>query len=242
MNRLPTAKRAAILTMLIDGTSMRTVSRLAEVSINTVTKLLNDVGRAAEAYHEEHVRRLPGRRRIECKQTWAFGYELPTQGDLRPRGTGNTWTFTAIDADSKLIVSCLAGVQSRQTTAAFMADLRRRLTESPKLSTDGLQGYRSGDPAPASDEGQSSMIPSIPPGPAERRLEKHVAMINLYALHYNFCHVHAELQATPAMEAGLDEVVRDAEWIVALVDARAAKPNRPKTYRKRVASSKRHTP
>lgn len=231
MNRLPTVKRAAILTMLVDGTSMRTTARRAGVSINTVTKLLSDAGRAAKAHHEERVNRLPGRRRIECKQIWAFGYANPTQGEGTRRDAGNTWTFTAIDAASKLIVSCHAGVHSRQTTDAFIADLRCRLTKSTELSTDGLRGHRPGEPA--SDEGRSSRIPPPLPGSAKRRLEKHVAMINLYALHYNFCHVHAELQATPAMEAGLDEVVRDAEWIVALVDARAAKPNRPKTYRKR---------
>ena len=55
-------------------------------------------------------------------------------------------------------------------------------------------------------------------------------MIGLYALHYNFCRVHPALDATPAMEAGLDEVVRDPGWIIELVDARAAKPNRPKRY------------
>ena len=66
-----------------------------------------------------------------------------------------------------------------------------------------------------------------------KRVEKHWAMLSLYFLHYNFCRIHKTLRVTPAMEIGLDTTVRDCEWIVGLIDARAPKPNRPKTYRKR---------
>ena len=237
MNRLPNAKRAAILTMLIDGTSMRSIVRLADVSINTVAKLLTDVGEAARAHHDEHVRGIPGHRRIECSQTWAFSY--PSPGKVTPRESGNTWTFAAIDTDSKLIVSYLVGGKSRQTTAVFIGDVRSRLTERPELSADGFTGHRgSGDQVAGSDQTDpSDTTPSISTNSEKRRLEKHVAMISLYALHYNFCRVHPALEATPAMQAGLDEVVRDPGWIVELIDARAAKPNRPKRYRKRVVNS-----
>ena len=237
MNRLPNAKRAAILAMLVNGTSMRSIARLADVSINTVAKLLNDVGEAARAYHDERVRGIPGHRRIECSQTWAFSYPIP--GKATPRESGNTWTFTAIDTESKLIVSYLVGGKSRQTTTGFIKDVRSRLTERPELSANGFPGYRgsTNQVAGSSPAGQTDTTPSIPTNSEKRRLEKHVAMIGLYALHYNFCRVHPALDATPAMEAGLDEVVRDPGWIVELVDARAAKPNRPKRYRKRVVNS-----
>ncbi|MYJ74133.1 MAG: hypothetical protein F4089_03095 [Gammaproteobacteria bacterium] len=237
MNRLPNAKRAAILAMLVDGTSMRSIARLAEVSINTVAKLLNDVGEAAKACHDERVRGIAGRRRIECSQTWAFSYAIT--GEAMPRESRNTWTFAAIEADSKLIVSYLVADKSRQTTAVLLGDVRSRLTENPELSANDLSGYR-GSRAQAAGAGQtgpSDVAPSIPANSEKRRLEKHVAMINLYALHYNYCRVHPALEATPAMEAGLDEVVREPGWIVDLVDARAAKPNRPKRYRKRTGNS-----
>ena len=66
-----------------------------------------------------------------------------------------------------------------------------------------------------------------------KRIDNHAAMLALYFLHYNFCRVHKMLRCTPAMEAGLDPTVRRMEWIVGLIDARAPKPNRPATYRKR---------
>ena len=70
-----------------------------------------------------------------------------------------------------------------------------------------------------------------------KRVEKHVAMVSLYALHYNFCRIHKTLKVTPAMEAGLTSELLDMEWIVSLIDARAPKPNRPRAYRKRQNSN-----
>lgn len=243
MNRLPSAKRAAILALLVDGYSMRSITRRDGISINTVAKLLNDAGAAAKAYLNEHVRQIPDHRRIECSQTWAFSYPASGRAEAASPHNEDTWTFVAIDAKSKLIVSCLVGDDSRKTTAAFVEDVRRRLRETPELATVGLRGN--------SDKGRDNRSnrlgkggisepdssPEMPSNSQKRRLEKHVAMINLYALHYNYCRIHPALSATPAMAAGLDNDVRDMNWIVDLIDARAKKPNRPKTYRKRVADS-----
>ena len=70
-----------------------------------------------------------------------------------------------------------------------------------------------------------------------KRVEKHIAMLSLYFAHYNFCRIHKTLEVTPAMEAGLTSELRDMEWIVSLIDARAPMPNRPKTYQKRQLSN-----
>ena len=70
-----------------------------------------------------------------------------------------------------------------------------------------------------------------------KRIEKHIAMLSLYFVLYNFCRIHKSLRVTPAMEAGLTNELRDMEWIVGLIDARAPKPSRPKTYRKRHISN-----
>jgi len=241
MNRLPSTKRAAILAMLVEGFSMRSITRRDGVSINTVAKLLNDAGAAAKAYLNEHVRQIPDQRRIECSQTWAFS--CPAAGRAAPPHTDDTWTFAAIDADSKLIVSCLVGDNSRKTNAVFLEDIRRRLKETPELATSGLRGNRDRATNSSSNRHGGGDRPEpdgrlqMPSNSEKRRLEKHVAMINLYALHYNYCRVHPTLCVTPAMAAGLDNDVRDMNWIVELIDARAKKPNRPKTYRKRVAGS-----
>lgn len=242
MNRLPSAKRAAILAMLLDGTSMRSVARLTGVSINTVTKLLNDGGAAAGIHLHEHVREIPDHRRIECTQTWAFRYPIPGQPHTASQDAAHAWTFAAIDADSRLIVSCRVGDNSRTTTAAFIEDVRRRFKRTPELLTNRL-GRKRGSGGNGETKDGRAEVPSntdsgsgpMPSTPEMRQLEKHVAVINLYALHYNYCRVHPGMSVTPAMAAGLDDNARDLAWIVQLIDARAAKPNRPKTYKRRLA-------
>ena len=145
MNKLPTAKRTMILSMLVEGMSMRAISRTVGVSINTVTKLLVDAGEACATYHDEHVRGIRGHRRIECDEIWSFVYakeRAVKHAKAAPDGAGDTWTFTAIDADSKLIVSYLvAGERDGETALAFMDDLRGRLDDRPQLTTDGLVAY-----------------------------------------------------------------------------------------------------
>ena len=145
MNKLSTAKRAQILSMLVEGMSMRSVTRVTGVSINTVTKLMNDAGSACAAYHDEHVREIRGHRRVECDEIWSFVYakeRAVVRAKAAPDGAGDVWTFTAIDADSKLILSYLvAGERDGETALAFMDDLRSRLDDRPQLTTDGLTAY-----------------------------------------------------------------------------------------------------
>lgn len=238
MNRLATSKRLDILGNLIGGKSIRSTARTCGVSINTVSKLLDD---AAAAYHDEHVRGIRGRRQIKCCQTWAFSVD--------DEGAADAWTFIGIDADSRLIVSQLVGVDVRHATIAFMYDLRSRLLDSPRLMTGGLDdsahavdlvfgavagnGKSDGKPRTADVPPHR---PPIRPEMASRRVEKHGAIAQLYALHHNFCQSEKKLRTTPAMESGLDDAVRDMAWIVGLIDERSPKPNRPKTYRRRSGS------
>lgn len=145
MNRLSTAKRAMILGMLVEGMSMRSIERLTGASINTVKKLLDDAGEACAAYHHAKVRGIEGNRTIECDEIWAFVYakqrNVP-RAKSAPEGAGDVWTWTAIDADSKLIVSYLVANDRQGATAlAFMDDLRLRLEDRPQLNTDGLKAY-----------------------------------------------------------------------------------------------------
>ena len=145
MNKLPTAQRAQILSMLVEGMSMRATSRISGVSINTVVKLLADAGNACAKFHDEAVRGIEGQRRIECDEIWGFVYakarNVP-RAKSAPKEAGDSWTWTAIDAESKLIVSYL--VSSERDGAAaieFMDDLRGRLEDRPQVSTDGLKAY-----------------------------------------------------------------------------------------------------
>src|SRR5438876_8047225 len=110
MNKLSTAKRAVILSMLCEGSSMRSVSRLADVSINTVSKLLVDAGLVCAAFHDENVRGVKSKR-VQCDEIWSFVgvKEKRATPAHKAAGWGDCWTWTAIDADSKLLVSFLVG-------------------------------------------------------------------------------------------------------------------------------------
>src|ERR1700683_3303864 len=111
MNRLPLETRAQILTLLCEGSSMRSITRITGVSINTVTKLLIDAGRAAAEFHDDAVRNVKAQR-VQCDEIWSFTYAKAAHvvgAKAAPRGAGDAWTFTAIDADSKLMISWLVG-------------------------------------------------------------------------------------------------------------------------------------
>ena len=131
--------------MNVEGMSMRSITRITGVSINTVAKLLDDAGDACAAYHHEHVRGIRGHRRVECDEIWSFVYakeRAVRHAKAAPDGAGDAWTFTAIDADAKLILSYLvSGECDGETALAFMDDLRDRLEDRPQITTDGLSVY-----------------------------------------------------------------------------------------------------
>jgi len=143
MNRLPLERRAQIIGLLAEGNSLRAASRLADVSINTVTKLLVDVGAACEEYQDEALRGLKCKR-IQCDEIWAFVYAKAKNvpEDMRGAyGVGDVWTWTAIDADSKLIPSWAIGRRDAATGHAFVRDLASRLANKVQLTTDGHKVY-----------------------------------------------------------------------------------------------------
>ncbi len=143
MNRLSQQKRAMILNMLVEGMSMRSISRTAGVSINTVTKLLADAGRACAEYHDLHVRNVPSRR-VQCDEIWSFVYAKQKNvphAKAAPHQAGEVWTWTAIDADSKLILAWEVGDRSGKTAGEFMGNVSGRLANRVQLTTDGNNAY-----------------------------------------------------------------------------------------------------
>ena len=143
MNKLSIQARAQMLNMLCEGSSMRAVSRLADVSINTVAKLLIDAGTFCANFHDDNVRGVTAKR-IQCDEIWSFtaakqknvaAMKVPVEG------AGDTWTWTGIDADTKLIVSWLVGGRDGEYAMAFMDDLRSRLANRVQLTTDGHKAY-----------------------------------------------------------------------------------------------------
>ena len=269
---------------------MRAITRLTGASINTVSKLMVDAGEACAAFHNENVRGVESAR-IQCDEIWSFVYAKEKnvkKAKAAPPAAGDTWTWTALDADSKLLVSWMIGPRDSMTALYLMDDVRERLENRVQITTDGHRAYLEGVEgafgsdvdyamlvkiygkssgesdrrySPAECIGTRKRIIQGDPDPEKistsyverhnltmrmgmrrftrltngfsKRVEKHAAMVARFAVHYNFCRMHKTLRCTPAMEAGMDTTVRDLEWIVELIDARAPAPVRPKTYRKR---------
>lgn len=143
MNKLSLQKRAQIIGLLVEGNSMRAVTRLVGCSINTVTKLLEDVGAACLVYQDATLRNINSKR-VQCDEIWAFCYSKEknaTPEDKELLGHGDAYTWTAIDADTKLAISWLVGRRDSEYAEAFIGDLASRLAGRIQLTTDGHGPY-----------------------------------------------------------------------------------------------------
>ena len=291
MNKLPLKTRVQILSMLVEGSSMRSISRITGVSINTVSKLLVDAGRACAAYHDENVIGVRAGL-VRCDEIWSFCYAKEKNvatAKAAPEGAGDVWTWTALDSESKMILAYEVGDRSAATALEFMDDLRKRLATRVQLTTDGHKAYLEavegafggdidyamlvklyGDPtgqkgherkySPAECTGARKVKISGEPEKSlvstshverhnltmrmgmrrftrltnafSKKLTNHLHMLSLYFVHYNFCRIHKTLRVSPAMAAGVADDLRDVEWIVSLIDARALKPGPRGPYKK----------
>ena len=272
---------------------MRAIARLTGASFNTISKLLIDAGEACAANHDENVRNVKAAR-VQCDEIWTFTYAKQKNietAKAAPTDAGDTWTWTALDADSKLIVSYLVGGRDAEYANTFMDDVASRLATRVQLTTDGHKAYldavegafgadvdfaqlvkvygaspdsakgryspaectgirkRSVEGKPDKDPVSTSFVErqnltmrmhmrrfTRLTNAFSKKVENHIHMVALYTVFYNYCRIHKTLRVTPAMEAGLSDTVRDMEWIAELVDARAPKPGRPKTYKKRISN------
>lgn len=143
MNRLSHEDRVRIISQLCEGMSIRAITRTTGASKNTIVKLLSDAGKACMAYHDEHVRNVKAAR-VQVDEIWSFTYakakNVPT-AKAAPEGAGDRWTWTAIDADSKLIISYLVGSRDAEYAVEFIQDLADRLANRVQLTSDGLNAY-----------------------------------------------------------------------------------------------------
>ncbi len=142
MNRLPIERRAQVVNALVEGNSIRATCRLTGVSKDAVLKLIPDMGAACEAFHNAAVRGVKVQR-VQCDEVWSFCYAKEKNVPLEKQGTGagSVWTWTAIDADSKLILSYLCGGRDASWACKFMEDLASRVTTRIQITTDGHRAY-----------------------------------------------------------------------------------------------------
>lgn len=145
MYKLDKETKERILTHLLMGVSMRATAQSVGCSFNAVARFQADAGVACDAYHKEYVRGIQGKRFIECDEVWAFIYakerNLPN-AKSPPPNAGNVWMWTAIDSDSRLMISYLPSEERSEAPAhKLMADLASRLVDPPEIYTDGLPAY-----------------------------------------------------------------------------------------------------
>src|SRR5688572_7646215 len=128
MNKLSVSKRGQILSMLCEGVSLRAISRMADVSINTVTKLLVDAGQACIAFHDANVVGVKATR-VQCDEIWSFTYAKQknvSAAKAAPVGAGDTWTWTGLDSDNKLLISWLVGKRDARHARIIIDDIKNR--------------------------------------------------------------------------------------------------------------------
>jgi len=143
MNRLPKSKQKQIVAALVEGNSLRSTSRMVGVSINTVTKLLVDLGKACKEYQDKTLRNLPCER-VQVDEIWSFCYSkqknIPEEFQGR-FGYGDVWTWTAICADTKIVPCWHVGWRNSEDAAEFISDLASRLAKRVQLTSDGHKPY-----------------------------------------------------------------------------------------------------
>jgi IS1 family transposase len=290
MNKLPLDKRTQILAMLCEESSMRSISRVADVSINTVSKLLVDAGKACAAFHDENVRGVKARR-VQVDEIWSFAAAKQKNVATMKApvaGAGDTWTWTAIEADTKLIVTWLVGGRDGDYAIAFMDDLRDRLANRVQLTSDGHKAYLEAvEGAFCGDIDYATLVKLYGAtsegakgrySPAEcigarkepiegnldsrhvstsyaerqnlpmrmqmrrftrltnafsKKFENHVHMVALYTVWYNYVKQHKSLKGlSPAMAAGLSQILWSVIDLAQMVDAVTPKPGKRGPYKK----------
>ena len=237
---------------------MRAVVRLEGISLTTVMRLMSLAGTACYLYHHDHVRNIKGKRNIQCDELWSFVYakekRAPYVTPLDVAGT--VWTWTALDADSKLLLSYLISERrDTQSAVALFSDLASRLQKRPNITTDELKAYRKAAKMVFGKKARKTLLQTRKGEDTEhstayverhnltirmenrryarktnafsKKISRHIAMMDLWAVHYNFCRLHKTLRVTPAMEAGLTDTLHDVEWIVKLIDKTTVAPKKP---------------
>ena len=148
MNRLPLALRALALRvrisqLIVEGTSMRSIGRILDVSPNTVDKLLREAGQACISIHDRQVRNVHAQR-VQCDEIWSFCYAKQKNvatAKNAPPDAGDVWTWTSIDPQTKLMIAWFVGDRSATSAGILIDDLKNRLANRVQLTTDGYHAY-----------------------------------------------------------------------------------------------------
>ncbi len=174
MNRLSTQKRSFIVRALVEGTSVRATARLADVSKVTVLKLIADLGYAAYLFHDHRVRGLRVRR-LQVDEIWSFvGAKAKNVSPAKEAdGWGDAWTWTAIDADTKLCVSYLVGGRDAGWAHVFMQDCAERIHGRVQITTDGHRAYLEAVENAFGDDCDYAVLQKIYGAPSDEEIRRY---------------------------------------------------------------------
>lgn len=262
MNRLSKDTRVLILHMLVEGVAMQSIHRITGVSMNTIGKLLEDAGETCRKHHDRTVRNLPGRRHVQCDENWSWIYaKEKNAGHVVPWDrAGTVWTWIAIDTASRLVISYhMSQNRGVRSATKIMRDLKSRLDRAPDIAADQLPSYRvaknkvfgrRGRLTQSKCEGITSHVERYngkmrmgnkrytrKTNAASKTFARHKALVHVQTVYTNFCWLHTTLKVSPAMEAGIDNQLRDVEWIIDLIDANTSKPKKPSLARSHFTTS-----
>ena len=240
MNRLPLKKRIQVLQLLVECMGVRSISRTLGIDPHTVLSVLETAGRSSAAYHDLHVRNVAAEN-VQADEIHSFIYaksgNLPGAKSPPPEA-GDVYTWVAIDTDTKLVISYLTGGRGMDYGRMFMRDLASRISSRVQLTTDeypvyppavreafgGNVDFEFGDAANSFVERQNLTIRTHikrfarKTNAHSKKLENHVAHVNLHYLHYNWVRIHETIRCTPAMEAGLTKELYDMEWLAEVIE------------------------
>jgi IS1 family transposase len=274
MNKLPPEKRAQILGMMVEGVSIRAISRMTNASKNTIVKLLADAGNACAEYQDKELRNLPCKR-IQADEIWSFVYAKAKNVPEKMRGqfgVGDVWTWTTLCADTKLVPAFFVGPRDADSARYIMKDVASRLMNRVQLTTDGFHCYLNAVDAAFGNNidyamlvklygtdpmGEKRYSPSICLSAEGRvirgnpdrehintsyverqnlsvrmgirrftrltnafskKLENHIHALSIYFMHYNFVRIHQTTRVTPAMAAGVTDILWSLDDMVRIVD------------------------
>jgi hypothetical protein len=223
---LDISRCAQVVRCLVEGCSVRSTVRITAVAKNTIVKLLGELGRVCIENHNRTVRNLRVRR-LQCDVIWTFAgtkKQHATEQQLT-EGWGDVWTWTAIDADTKICVSWLVGGRDAGWALEFMNDCAARINGQLQVTTGANRTYLEaveGALGTGIDYGQLGTIYGAPSerhrltDAATKKVNNHCHAVALYFAYYNFCRVRQTFRVSPAMEAGVADHVWSVEELVHL--------------------------
>jgi IS1 family transposase len=239
MNKLDREARARILHLLCEGSSIRAVTRLTGASKKAVSRLMVDSGQAAGWYQDRVFRNLTCKR-IQVDEICAFVHckqKNVASAKKAPPQAGVVWTWTAIDADTKLIPSWFVGGRDSDAAIIFMDDLASRLANRVQLTSDGHKAYLEAvEGAFGADVDYAQLVKLYGAAPNlsvrmhtrrftrltnafSKKVENHAHSVALFAIYYNFVRIHKTLRTTPAMAAKVTKRLWEIVDIVDVLEA-----------------------